>query len=146
MATAHARRLRAALALVGAWGLLTLAGCGGLRLVPVSGKVLLNGKPLTVGRVCFNPDPSRGNKARVVCVGRLNAQGEYTLTTAGVTRSEGGKGAPPGWYKVTLLNPTGSNELDDKVKGVYFDEDKTPLAVEVVDSPPPAHYDFTVSR
>jgi hypothetical protein len=122
--------------------LLALTGCGGLRLVPVSGKVTVGGKPLQTGRVCFVPDGSRGNNAQVACVGGIGKDGRYELNTAGAVGSEKGKGAPPGWYKVTLMNKTGSTALNSQVKAVYFDEIKTPLSKEVVAGAPAGHYDI----
>jgi hypothetical protein len=125
--------------------LLALAGCGGLKLVPVSGKVTLNGKPLSGGGVSFSPDASRGNKARVSCLGRINAQGHYELSTSGVKGSDSGKGAPLGWYKVTLVTTLpGSPEIS--LPGKYLDPDKTPLSVEVVAKPEPGRYDFELTR
>jgi hypothetical protein len=112
----------------------------------VSGQVTVDGQPLPVGRVCFNPDATKGNNARVACIGRLGKDGRYVLNTAGVKGSENGPGAPLGWYKVTLLNPTGSSVLDGKVHPVYFDENKTPLSVEVVADPPADAYDLKVTK
>ena len=124
-----------------AWGLLTLAGCGGLKLVPVSGKVTQAGKPLTGGAVSFVPDASRGNKARLSCMGRIGPDGRYELTTSGVTRSETGKGAPLGWYKVTLLT-TLPGAPDITVDPRYTDPARTPLTIEVVAKPSPGAYDL----
>jgi hypothetical protein len=129
-----------------AGGLLALAGCGGLKLVPVSGTVTLGDQPLKVGRVLFNPDATKGNNARVACVGRIRTDGRYELYTTGVTPSENGKGVPLGWYKVTLLNATGSTELDRLVNPIYFDENKTPLSIEVVADPPAGAYDLKLKR
>ena len=118
-----------------AWGLLTLTGCGGLKLVPVSGKVMLGDEPMKLGRVCLFPDRSKGNDNAVACIGRLNGQGEYQITTAGVKGNVGGKGAPLGWYKVVFMNSNEmKSDLDDLVtKGKfnrkYTDDAKTPLAV-----------------
>jgi hypothetical protein len=52
------------------------SGCGDRRpaRVPVSGRVLIDGKPLTVGNVKFVPDGSRPSSAKV------DAQGRFTLT------------------------------------------------------------------
>src|SRR5215469_15494438 len=102
MAKDKARWERQVWTLLAAWGLLALAGCGGPKRVPVSGQMTLGDQPLTTGRVFFSPDVSKGNNARVACVGRLDDQGRYELYTTGITPSETGKGAPPGWYKVTI--------------------------------------------
>jgi hypothetical protein len=125
--------------------LLTVAGCGGLKLVPVSGKVTLDNKPVHGGGVSFIPDASKGNTARVSCVGRINAQGRYELTTTAVKGSDSGKGAPLGWYKVTLLTTLpGAPEI--KVHSKYLDPDKTPLSIEVVADPAPGAYDLKLTK
>jgi hypothetical protein len=125
--------------------LLILPGCGGLKLVPVSGKVTQPGQPLTGAAVSFVPDASRGNNARVSCMGRIGADGRYELTTTGVTKSETGKGAPPGWYKVTLLTTLpGAPEI--AVNPRYTDPALTPLSVEVVANPEPGRYDLKLDK
>jgi hypothetical protein len=124
---------------------LALAGCGGLHLVPVSGTVMMGGKPLPRGGVSFIPDASKGNTARVSCVGRINSQGRYELSTNGVKGSDSGKGAPLRWYKVTILTTLpGSPEI--KVNAKYLDPVATPLSVEVVANPAPGAYDFDVTK
>lgn len=51
-------------------------GCGsGEVIVPVTGQVLLDGKPLTFGGVAFHPPA--GQPAR----GRIDEKGNFTLTT-----------------------------------------------------------------
>jgi hypothetical protein len=122
-----------------------LTGCGGLNLVPVSGKVMLGNKPLTGGAVSFNPDPAKGNNARVMCIGRINAQGRYELTTSGVNGSDTGKGAPLGWYKVTLIT-TLPGEQPIPVHSKYTDPERTPLSIEVVAEPSQGAYDLTVTK
>src|SRR5207253_1368697 len=83
--------------------LLVLTGCGGMKLVPVSGTATLDGKPLSQCTVSFNPDAAKGNPHTISCIGRLDGQGHFQLKTIAVRGSEGGPGAPLGWYKVTLL-------------------------------------------
>jgi hypothetical protein len=134
---------RAVFCLLCGCGLLTLPGCGGLKLYPVSGGVTLDGKPLSQCTVCFNPDASKGNALTVSCVGRLDAQGHYALRTIAVKGSDGGAGAPPGWYKVTLLTGLpGDPEIS--VNPIYLDANKTPLSVEVVADPKPGAYDIAI--
>src|SRR5258708_7393234 len=68
-----------------AFGLIALPGCGGMKLVPVSGTVTQpDGKPLTQCSVSFNPDAAKGNVLTIACMGRLDAQGRYSLNTMGV--------------------------------------------------------------
>ena len=54
----------------------TMAGCGrGLKLVKVSGKVMIDGKPLERGFVQVIPKDSRAAS------GEIGAGGKFTLTT-----------------------------------------------------------------
>jgi hypothetical protein len=69
------------------------AGCGDGRpaRVPVSGKVLIDGKPLTFGAVRFTPVEGRP------ATGELDADGLFSLSTF-----ESGDGAVPGAHAVTV--------------------------------------------
>lgn len=145
MAWVQALWARGLLVSLCAVGMLSLSGCGGLKLVPVAGKVTLNGQPLSTGRVLFSPDSSKGNEAPVGCSGRLDSQGRFELRTAGTTGGEKGRGAPPGWYKVTLMDVTGKSDLEDKVDPKFFDASTTPWSVEVVANPAPDRYHFEVT-
>lgn len=76
-------------------GLVTLAvGCGDGRptRVPVSGKVLIDGQPLTYGAVRFNPTEGR------VATGAIGPDGTFTLGTY-----ELGDGVAVGTHAVTIL-------------------------------------------
>ena len=82
------------------------------------------------------------------CWGRLNEQGQYQLATMGVKGNDPhGSGAPVGWYKVTLMdNLPGMPPMPKNVNPVYRDENKTPLAIEVVENPPPGAYDIKLNK
>jgi hypothetical protein len=72
------------------------AGCGKSDegLVPVSGRVMVNGKPATGAAVVFHPvDGTNGTHP----VAQVDAGGEFHLTTI-----RSGDGAVPGEYRVTL--------------------------------------------
>ncbi len=73
---------------------LTLVGCSGpekATVVPVTGKVLLDGEPLKFGSVTLQP--TRGQPAR----GEIGPNGEFTLSTY-----RPGDGAPLGRHKVKV--------------------------------------------
>ena len=143
--TTRIQRLRVLWCLLSFATMLAAAGCGGLKLVPVSGTVMLGDQPLHGGGVCFIPDASQGNQARVSCVGRINAQGRYELSTSSVQGSESGRGAPLGWYKVTLLTTLpGSPEIT--VDRRYLDAETTPLRIEVVANASPGTYDLKLAK
>ena len=63
--------------LICAAALVTLAGCGDGRptRVAVSGKVLIDGEPLTTGIVQFVPDNTRP------AAGKLDSEGRFSLTS-----------------------------------------------------------------
>ncbi len=139
------RRGRPVLAILCALGLTPLLGCGnGIKCVPVSGTVTLDGQPLQGVVVAFTPDASKGNTARASCTGPVR-DGRYELQTIGVTRYESGRGAPPGWYKVTLIaDLPGQPKVN--LNGAYTNVARTPLSVEVVAEPPPGSYDLKLMR
>src|SRR5437016_4916210 len=63
-----------------------LAGCGPRedeKFVPVTGRVTLDGRPLSVGAVSFRPDGARGNASMHVPTGDIDAAGNYELVTVG---------------------------------------------------------------
>jgi hypothetical protein len=74
-------------------GLLLCVGCGDdrPRRVPVSGKVLIDGKPLTHGFVRFIPSGARPSG------GKLDARGCFTLSCF-----DGDDGAVPGRHRVEI--------------------------------------------
>ena len=120
-------------------------GCSGddsPRLVPVSGHVTVDGKPLTSGTVTLRPDKSQGNTYGGEPLGDINEQGEYTILTRGKP------GAPLGKYKVTVTSsgPITSDNTKANPKNLlnmtYFHADITPLAVEVVKEPAAGAYDL----
>lgn len=82
-------------------GLLAVAaaGCGSKPKLPplaeVSGTVTLDGKPLPRGMVQFVPDESKGN-AGPPATGYLDADGRFTLSTAGV------RGAVLGFHRIGI--------------------------------------------
>lgn len=131
------------------WLLLLLSlvfctGCGE-RLLPVKGKVTLNGNPLPPGHasIWFVPDTSKGSQDTRFTSCQLNLAGEFELST------QGKEGLPLGWYKVVVYatkteppsSPTGwTPEWIVPVK--YTRAETTDLSVEVVAEPEPGRYDF----
>jgi hypothetical protein len=133
----------------------TLPGChpAGKKLVPVTGKVILDGQPWTIGDVGFFPDADKGNTNQQASVGVIAADGVYQLLTAGK------RGAPPGWYKVVVWatndpaaagNPWGTDgkprPINWLIDAKYTNKDTTTLTVEVVENPLPGQYDLIVTR
>lgn len=115
-------RTRTTLALATLAMVLLLAGCGGgPKLVPVTGAVTFNGKPLTAGSIWFHPaegNPSQGEKPSC----QLAIDGSFTMRTYPF-----GNGVPPGDYQVTL-----APELASRIgRPQYADPAKTPWSVTV---------------
>lgn len=73
------------------------AGCSRTTsdLVPVEGRVLVNGKPAGGAVVTFHPVGGQGNAPRPS--GHVNADGTFRLTT-----TQANDGAQPGEYQVTV--------------------------------------------
>lgn len=89
-----------------------LSGCGGgasYELVPVSGRVTLDGQPLANARVNFQPtrdqtDTGPGSS------GVTDAEGKYVLSVAGETETAG---AVPGKHMVTISANAGGEPASD---------------------------------
>src|SRR5262245_16860604 len=77
------------------------AGCGKPAMVPVQGKVVFRGGPVTNGLIVFTPE-AKGPLA----VGRIKDDGTFSLYTGE------NPGAYPGNYRVTIssLAPGSSSE------------------------------------
>jgi hypothetical protein len=92
---------------------LPAAGCGkSSKIVPVSGRVTLDGRPLAEARINFQPqgdalEPGPGSFALT------DANGEYTLELVG----GGGKGAYVGTHRVFITKSTNQpNPEDDRAR------------------------------
>jgi hypothetical protein len=127
----------------------TVAGCSqpGEKLLPVSGRITVDGRPLTFGSVAFRPDASRGNTTQHHPIGQIDSAGNYVLYTLRQ------KGAPPGWYKVLVFadenNQGGATHPVPPrwaTHARYTREETTDIFVEVVDNPPSGAYDLRSSR
>jgi hypothetical protein len=90
------RLIAAALVLLMIVGPLTGCGSSGLPgTVPIRGKVVYNGRPLSQGEVRYVPvDPQVGRQAR----GKLDKNGNFEMTTL-----KAGDGVLPGKYKVVIV-------------------------------------------
>jgi sialate O-acetylesterase len=99
-------------------------------LVPVQGKVSLEGKPLAGATVVFQSE--QGGVSQAVTDG----QGRYELVYEG-----GGKGAVPGKSRVVIRSPARAPKL---VPERYSDPAKTGLMVEI--NPGQNEFDFGLQR
>jgi hypothetical protein len=126
--------------------LCVLAGCGrGGTTIPVEGKVLVDGQPLTVGTVIFTPDAARGNTSAHEPRGNLDANGVYRLS---VTKDR--TAVPPGWYKISisaqrLKDPNDRYSYVSLIPSKFAHPETSGLALEVVDNPAQGAYDIALS-
>jgi hypothetical protein len=126
--------------------LCVLAGCGqGETAIPVEGKVLVDGQPLTVGTVIFTPDAARGNLSKHEPRGQLDANGFYRAT---MTKDRAG--VPPGWYKVSisaqrLKDPKDPYSFVSLIPTKFANPETSGLALQVVDNAAPGAYDIALS-
>ncbi len=122
--------------------LICAPGCdGGPKVVPVAGIATVDGKPLSGFVVTFIPDAEKGNTAEIDCSGRLGDDGRFSITTD--DRYNQYKGAPPGWYKVTIWSTDDKKiPVDAKFEGFKT----TPLAIEVVADAPEGAYDLKFTK
>lgn len=102
-----------------------LAGCGGPKIVPVSGQVLMNGEPLKVeGFVRFEPRDARP------AIGKIDPEtGRFTLTTF-----EDGDGCLVGEHKVAVIaNVTiaATGQLVSLIPEKYSDANTSGLKVNI---------------
>src|SRR5271154_4893534 len=98
-------------------------------LVPVEGKVMMNGRPITDGYIIYFPDHE--DKSRPSPQGKIEEDGSYRLTTRGEN------GAPIGKYRAYIR--TGANrELQQAIDSKYLNERQSPLEIEVTENAPAA--------
>lgn len=89
----------------------TLCGCfgsRGLETAEVRGRVMMNGQPVTAGRVVFFPTSPVGKGAGKPAQALLNEDGEFELRTYG--RSDG---AVIGEHRVTVLSTPDPSSGED---------------------------------
>ena len=124
----------------------SLVGCGGVKLEPVEGKAMADGKPVTNGSLLFKPDAAKGNTSTLEPAGQIDSSGNYKMFT------NHKPGAPAGWYKVIVI---ATEPIDPKdpyaprksfVDGKYNGEQTTDLALEVIANAPPGAYDLKMKN
>ncbi len=126
--------------------LCALASCSRAeRTIPVEGKVLVDGQPLTLGTVIFTPDAARGNTSPHEPRGKLDAQGVYRLN-----QMKDHARVQPGWYKISisaqrLKDPADRYSYVSILPAKFARPETSGLALEVVENPRPGAYDIALS-
>ena len=136
-------------------GAALVLGCGKEQsLASVSGKVTVDGTPLSGGQVTFIPDVPGGKEGAEaasklptsgISSGAIGSDGTYKIYTGGK------QGAPLGKYKVTVTPSMGPASDSTEAPPLGFnkkfaDAHKTPLQKEVVASPAPGAYDLELTK
>lgn len=118
--------------------LVLCAGCEAprkpVKLVPVSGVVLLNKKPVAGAQVTFLPEvPNSDWKKDFIADATTDVAGKFTLKTIEMEEGQG-VGCQPGKYKVTVVTyPNSPTPVPDDCRL----PEKTPLRVTVPDAGKP---------
>jgi hypothetical protein len=123
----------------------------GGTLVPVEGRVLVNGQPLALregdlGKVWFYPDASQATTCPVPPSGDIGQEGYYTLSTGGKP------GAPPGRYQVMLIATRPSDprrpfhRRQSLIHGSYCAVETSGLLIVVAADSPPDAYDLKLRK
>ncbi len=125
-----------ALSLAAALSAAVGAGCGdGVTLVPVSGVVTLDGKPLTGANLSFIPMP--GNPVSTSGTEQTGPSGNFQMTF------NGRAGLAPGKYKVSVskteeVAPPNGKKVPDVFAKASFEKQLMGLAKETI---PPQNFD-----
>lgn len=120
---------------------ISLPGCGRedrIAVYPVTGKVLVDGRPAAGVDLQFCPVDEGVSAAAIFPRARTDNQGQFELSTY-----EPGDGVPVGQYRVTaswkLLDTTDPEEMhadvqssaEEKLDGKFLEPDLTPLQIDI---------------
>jgi hypothetical protein len=125
-------------------GLLAVSGCGDGRipLYPVTGSIVVDGKPADGAMVIFCPQEGQTEQLmRERPVGFAGNDGKYQLTTF-----VSNDGAPAGQYKVLIQWPLSNTQQGgdprggrgggpDRLRGRYFNLERTTLTATINEAP-----------
>jgi hypothetical protein len=125
---------------LGLGALLAAGGCGERR-ADVSGKVTVDGKPLTGNAYTIMFAPDKGNPVQKIPSAGLDDQGRYRVSTGGQD------GVPLGWYRVYVaFDARQTRGKPPPFHARFLDAAKSPLVIEVVANPQPGAYDLELTE
>lgn len=120
------------------------AGCGGRTVVPVSGKITLEGAPVGHGTITFMPIKNSKDLPLRPASSELDSEGQYYLSTFGSS-----DGAMPGEYNVVIESlisgPTLAKPMAPRVWAIpkhYGQVSRSGLSATVLDQRSPMTFDF----
>jgi len=119
------RQIRSGLGSWAVLGTLVCAGCGGgssttpPATLPVTGKVLFKGEPLTGGKIMFEPQ-GPGREA----FGTIQKDGTFSLSTYGEN-----DGAVPGSHRISVTGPAGKGSRAIPKKYSNYESSKLEMDV-----------------
>jgi hypothetical protein len=125
------------LALAIVLGSLAVTGCGekGLHVVPVSGKVVVQGQPAAGAQVVLHPVAAKADQT-FSAIGKVQDDGSFKISAFGKD-----DGAPPGeyvatvqWFKV-VQNDGGAGPGPNVIPRDYGDPARSPFKVTIKDEP-----------
>jgi hypothetical protein len=117
---------------------LSAVGCGGPKLVPVSGTVLVNGRPIGDLRLEFLPDPERGTQGQR-STATTDKEGNFQLLYEPTSKP----GAEAGKHRIVVFDllrhegiPVGGRKEDvrlkpSRIRMEYANAASTPLKQDV---------------
>lgn len=123
-------------------GFLFTLGCGGPAMIPGTGSITLDGKPLAGVEIQFVPDPDKGPGGETA-TGQSDAKGGFTLKSNRIQKD----GIVAGVYRVVItdiqsvpdltstaalgtgpgVQGQGNGENPNRIQPIYTDLKRTPL-------------------
>jgi len=113
--------------------MVTLSGCGdsGPELVPITGKVSLDGEPVAFKSLTLSPiEGTAGHGAS----GFTDGEGSFTLLAVVPGAIRDFHGCPPGRYRVVItepLIPMTDEDFQDVAAGVVPDDNEPAVAISI---------------
>lgn len=128
--------MRLSWAVCAAAAALSAAGCGGgPKTAPVSGTVLVDGKPMANLAVVFQPIGSKANEnPGRGSYGTTDSNGKYTLFV------DGASGAVVGKHKVAIFTNLSKDQLTSTPADTGSTDGEEPASAEII---PPKYNDMT---
>lgn len=114
------------------------------KLVPVEGKVTVEGQPLSMGMVVLQPEKLEGPDQNLPPGGWIGHvhNGSYQVMAAGKP------GAPPGRYRIMVIPSDAAQTKKWRIqtKSGTMADNSTGVEIDVTDNPEPGSFDLSLTR